>query len=296
MTVSAVTLGAFPPMLDTAAIPAEPPTRLRFHRRWSPGAALAELWRAREVLRSLVERDLRARYKQAAFGFAWSLAQPLSLLVVFTVVFRHVVRVDTGGAPYALFAFLGLLPWTFFSSSLSQGGLSLLSNSALLNKVYCPREVFPLAGMGVAAFDTALSGLALVAMFAVTGFLPKVTTVWLPVVLAVQLIFTLAVVLLFSIVVVYLRDLRNALSFLLQFGLFATPVAYGLDAVPAAWRPAYAVLNPLGPVIDGYRRALLLGLPPRWPLLGLAAAGATALLAAAIVTFKRLETGIADLV
>lgn len=283
-------------MLDTAAIPAEPPAGLRFRRTWSPRPALTEVWRAREVLRSLVERDLRARYKQATFGFAWSLAQPLSLLLVFTVVFRHVVRVDTGGAPYVLFAFLGLLPWSFFSSSLTQGGLSLLSNSALLNKVYCPREVFPLAGMGVAAFDTAVSGVALMAMFALTGFLPKVTTVWAPAVLVVQLLFTLAVVLLYSIVVVYFRDLRNALSFLLQFGLFATPVAYGFDAVPSAWRPLYALLNPLGPVLDGYRRTLLLGLPPRWPLLGLAAASATALLVAAIVTFKRLETGIADLV
>lgn len=283
-------------MLDTAAIPAEPPARLRFRRRWSLGAAIAELWGAREVLRSLVERDLRARYKQAALGFAWALVPPLALLLVFTVVFRHVLPVDTGGAPYVLFAFLGLLPWTFFSASVTQGGLSLLTNNALLNKVYCPREVFPLAGMGVAAFDAALSGIALVVLFVATGFLPKSTTVWVPAILVVQVVFTLAVVLLYSIVVVYLRDLRNALSFLLQFGLFATPVAYGLDAVPSAWRPLYAVLNPLGPVIDGYRRTMLLGLPPRWALLGLAAAGAGVLLVAAVMTFKRLETGIADLV
>lgn len=283
-------------MLDAAAIPAEPPARLRFHRPLAPLRALRDVWRAREVVLSLVERDLRARYKQATLGFMWALVQPLSLVLVFTVFFRHVVRVDTGGAPYALFAFIGLLPWSFFSSALSLGGLSLLANNSLLNKVYCPREVFPLAGVCVAAVDTAVAGVALVGMFVATGYVPRGTIGWAPILLVVQLVFTLAVVLLYSVVVVYLRDLRNALSFVLQFGLFATPVAYSLDAVPAGYRPLYAALNPLSAVIDGYRRTLLFGLAPHWPLLGLATATSTALLVVALLTFRRLETGIADLV
>lgn len=283
-------------MIDPAFIPAFPPAKLRFRRRLALVTSLPELWRAREVVVSLTERDLRARYKQAVFGLAWSLAQPLSLILVFTLLFRHVARVDTRGAPYPLFAFVGLLPWTFFAGAVAQGGLSLLTNNALLNKVYCPREVFPLAGVCVAVFDSVVSGLALAVMFAVTGFLPKATIVWTPVLLVVQGIFTVAVVLLFSVVVVYFRDLRNALPVVLQFGLFATPVAYAFDAIPAHWQPLYSVLNPLGPVIDGYRRTLLFGLPPRWPLLALAAASAVLLLGLAIVTFKRLETGIADLV
>lgn len=283
-------------MMDTASIPAAPPPHLLFRRRLALLTSLRELWKSREVVVSLTERDLRARYKQAALGFAWSLAQPLSLILVFTIFFRHVAKVDTRGVPYVLFAFVGLLPWSFFSSAVTQGGLSLLTNSALLNKVYCPREVFPLAGIGVAAVDTAVSGLALSVMFAATRFAPRATIVWTPVLLVVQTMFTVAVVLLFSVVVVYFRDLRNALSVVLQFGLFATPVAYAFDAIPGHWRPLYAVLNPLAPIIDGYRRSLLFGLPPRWPLVGLAAGSAATLLAAAIVAFKRLETGIADLV
>lgn len=283
-------------MIDVSAIPAAPPPQLRFRRRVAPLTSLQELGKAREVIVSLTERDLRARYKQAVLGFAWSLAQPLSLILVFTIFFRHVARVDTHGAPYPLFAFVGLLPWSFFSSAVTQGGLSLLTNSALLNKVYCPREVFPLAGIGVAAVDAAVSGLALTVMFVATRFVPRATIVWTPVLLVVQGIFTVAVVLLFSVVVVYFRDLRNALPVVLQFGLFATPVAYAFDAIPARWQPLYSVLNPLGPVIDGYRRTLLFGLPPRWPLLALAAGSAVLLLGLAIVTFKRLETGIADLV
>jgi ABC-2 type transport system permease protein/lipopolysaccharide transport system permease protein len=283
-------------MRNPAAIAAEPPDALRFRRRLAPLVALRAVWDAREVAFSLAERDLRARYKQAVLGFLWSLASPLSLVLVFTVFFRHVARVDTDGVPYPLFAFLGLLPWSFFSASLSTGGLSLLSNRALLSKVYCPREVFPLAGVGVAAVDTAVSTTALVVMFVVYGFVPGLTALWFPVILLVQLAFTFGVVLLVSVVVVYLRDLRHALPILLQFGLFATPVAYGLDAIPAAYRPLYSALNPLAPVIDGYRRTLVLGLAPRWELLGLAAAGAAVMLVVATLVFQRLEAGIADLV
>lgn len=283
-------------MRNPAAIAAEPPDALRFRRRLAPLVALRAVWDAREVAFSLAERDLRARYKQAVLGFLWSLASPLSLVLVFTVFFRHVARVDTDGVPYPLFAFLGLLPWSFFSASLSTGGLSLLSNRALLSKVYCPREVFPLAGVGVAAVDTAVSTTALVVMFVVYGFVPGLTALWFPVILLLQLAFTFGVVLLVSVVVVYLRDLRHALPILLQFGLFATPVAYGLDAIPAAYRPLYSALNPLAPVIDGYRRTLVLGLAPRWELLGLAAAGAAVMLVVATLVFQRLEAGIADLV
>lgn len=283
-------------MLEPAAIAAEPPDSLRFRRRLSPGSALLEVWRAREVALSLAERDLRARYKQAVLGFLWSLASPLSLVLVFTVFFRHVARVDTGGVPYPLFAFVALLPWSFFSASLSSGGLSLLSNRALLSKVYCPREIFPLAGVGVAAVDTAVSSVALLAMFVTFGFAPELTTAWFPVLLVVQLAFTVAVVLLFAVVVVYLRDLRHVLPVALQFGLFATPVAYGLDAVPSKYHALYSFFNPLAPVIDGYRRTMLFGLPPRWELLGLAAAGTALLLVVAVLVFQRLETGIADLV
>jgi ABC-type polysaccharide/polyol phosphate export permease len=272
----------------------EPPADTLFRLKVRVVPAVREVWRRRELVRTLAERDLRVRYKQAFLGIAWSILTPLALMVVFTVFFQRVARVDTGGAPYALFAYLGLLPWTFFSTSVSQGGQSLVVNNQLVNKVYCPREVFPLASITVAAVDTLLATLVLGFLFAITGFMPRPTTVWVPVLLAVQVAFTFGVTLVMSAVLVFLRDLRHVLPIILQLGLFATPVAYGMDVVAPSLRMLYSALNPLAPVIDGYRRAILLGLPPDWRLLGPGAVTSALLLALGYVVFKRLEPGFAD--
>ena len=127
------------------SVPTHPPSELLFRPKLRVLAAVREVWRGRELVRTLAERDFRVRYKQAVLGVAWAVLTPLALMVVFTVFFQRVAKVDTGGAPYALFAYLGLLPWTFFSTSVAQGGQSLVLNNQLLNKVYCPREVFPMA-------------------------------------------------------------------------------------------------------------------------------------------------------
>jgi ABC-type polysaccharide/polyol phosphate export permease len=278
---------------DTHPVDAPPP-EIRFRYRLRLGRSLRELWRSRELVRSLAERELRARYKQAVLGFAWAILTPVALMLVFTVFFQGVADVDTGGAPYALFAYLGLLPWTFFSISMNQGGQSLIQNISLLNKVYCPREVFPLASVAVAATDTAVALLPLGILFATLGFAPKATSAWVPVLLAIQVAFTVGLTLIISAVVTYLRDLRHALPVFLQLGLFATPVAYGIDVVPRAYRVLYAALNPLAPVIDGYRRTVLHGLPPDWHLLLPGAITAVAVLVAGYLVFKRLEKGFAD--
>lgn len=246
------------------------------------------------MVRSLGERELRARYKQTYLGYAWALITPLTLMVVFTVFFRRVAEVDTGGTPYALFAYLGLLPWGFFSNAVSQGGLSLIINVPLLNKVRCPREVFPIASVGVSLLDTLIAVSALGVLFVVNGFVPRSTSYWVPVLWLIQLAFTLGVVLIVSSVMVYFRDLRATLPLILQLGLFATPVAYGMDEIPASLRPVYVLLNPLGAVIDGLRRTVLLGEAPRLGLLGLAAVSSALVLVVGYVLFKRLETGIAD--
>jgi ABC-type polysaccharide/polyol phosphate export permease len=273
---------------------AEPPPEFLFKLRVRFLDAAREVWRARELVRTLAERDFRVRYKQAVLGFAWTLLTPFALMVVFTIFFQRVANVDTGGAPYPLFAYLGLLPWTFFSTSVSNGGQSLIVNSQLINKVYCPREVFPLASTAVAAVDTAISVLMLCLLFVLTGFMPKATTVWLPVMLAVQVGFTFGLTLLTSAAVVYFRDLRHVLPILLQLGLFATPVAYAMDVVPENLRVLYSAANPLAPVIDGYRRTVLYGLPPNWELLVPGAVTAVVLLIFGYLIFKRLEPGFAD--
>lgn len=281
-------------MTEASSRLTEPPSEILFRLKVRLVPAIREVWRRRELVRTLAERDLRVRYKQAFLGVAWSILTPLALMVVFTVFFQRVAKVDTGGAPYALFAYLGLLPWTFFSTSVSQGGQSLVMNNQLVNKVYCPREVFPLASMAVAAIDTLLATLVLGLLFAITGYAPMATSVWVPVLLLVQVAFTFGVTLIMSAVLVFLRDLRHVLPIILQLGLFATPVAYGMDVVAPSLRVLYSTLNPLAPVIDGYRRTILLGLPPDWRLLGPGAVTALLLLGVGYIVFKRLEPGFAD--
>lgn len=289
--VAPATAGAPP---GAAAPPERPPAELRFRRRIRPAEATRELLRARELLRTLAERDLRVRYKQAVLGMAWAVLSPVMLMLIFTLLFSRAIKVDTGGAPYPLFAYLGLLPWTFFSSSVSTGGQSLLANIPLLNKVYFPREVFPLAAVLVGAVDMAVASLVLGILFGSAGYAPRGTSYWVPLLLLVQLAFTTGATLVVSIVIVYLRDLRHALPIILQFGLLATPVAYGLQIVPARWRGLYAVVNPLGPVIDGYRRSVLLGQAPDLHLLAIAAASSAVVLCGGYLVFKKLETRVAD--
>jgi ABC-2 type transport system permease protein/lipopolysaccharide transport system permease protein len=216
------------------------------------------------------------------------------LMLVFTVFFQRVAKVDTQGAPYPLFSYLGLIPWAFFSTSVSQGAQSLVANMSLLNKVYCPREVFPLASVAVAGIDSLISSV-LAAVLVLAYRIPLGAEVlWIPVLLAVQIVFSLGVALVVSALGVYLRDIRHALPLALQLGLFATPVAFGLDAVPPGLRTVYVAVNPLGAVIDGYRRAVLLGRPPQLGLLLVAAVSSVVVLAAAYRLFKRLEPGLAD--
>lgn len=271
-----------------------PPADILYRPKLRIVGAVQEIWRGRELVRTLAEREFRIRYKQTVLGLAWAVLTPLALMVVFTLFFQRVAKVDTGGAPYVLFAYLGLLPWTFFSTSVSQGGQSLVMNTQLLGKVYCPREVFPIASVTVAAIDGSIALVPLGILFALTGFTPKATSVWVPVLLVVQVAFTLGVTLIISAVLVYLRDLRHALPIILQLGLFATPVAYGIDVVPPSLQVAYSAANPLAPVIDGYRRTVLLGMAPDWHLLLPGAITALGGLAVGYIVFKRLEVGFAD--
>ena len=259
------------------------------------GLELREVWRSRGLIRTLAERDLRVRYKQAVLGFVWAIFTPFVMMVVFTVFFQRIVKVDTGGAPYPLFAYLGLIPWSFFSSGVSGGGTSILSNVGLLNKVYCPREVFPIASLGVTAVDTAVSLIMLALLFIVytVGFPPS-ALLWLPPLLFVLVAFTLGVTLLVAAAVVYFRDLRQVIPLILQLGLFATPVAYSMEFIPQRYWTLYSILNPLAPVIEGLRSTLLYHGTPDLALLVPGAFSATVWLVVGYMVFKKLETRFAD--
>ncbi len=272
-----------------------PPPGTRYRRHLSYRQALGELWQSRELTRTLVERDLRIRYKQTVLGFGWSIIGPVTFMLVFTLFFSRAGHINTGGAPYPLFSYIALVPWTFFSEALTLGSMSLITNLTLLNKVYCPREVFPIANIVSAAFDALVSTLVLFVLFAIYRYPPALTTLWVPLLIAVLLAFTFGVTLFATAVLVYLRDVRYVVPLVVQIGLFATPVAYSLSVIPARLLPIYSVLNPLGPVIQDFRRTVLYGLPPQWGLLGLAALASLAWLLGGYAVFKRLETGFADI-
>jgi ABC-2 type transport system permease protein/lipopolysaccharide transport system permease protein len=274
-----------------------PAPQLLFKRRIRLWAMVRELWGSRDLVMVLTERDLRVRYKQTKMGFAWAFLTPLLMMVVFTVFFGKAVDIDTQGVPAALFFYTALVPWTFFASSVSSGGTSITGNLSLVNKVYCPREVFPLASIATAAVDSLIAATLLIVLFAGYGEMPHGTSVWVPVLLGVQLMFTIGVALILSSVVVYLRDLRNILPMVVQFAMFATPVAYSFDdpeKFSGTFRTVAAVVNPLVPVIDGYRRTVLLGEPPRLGLLAISAGVSALVMSGGYLLFKRLETGFAD--
>ena len=271
-----------------------PPPSLRFRRGMRIRESLRDLWRVREVIGALVERELRSRYAQAVLGFAWVLIGPFVLMVVFSVFFNRVAKIDTHGIPYALFSYVGLLPWTFFSGAVSSGGMALVSNVALLNKVYAPREVFVLSSVATKIVDTTLAALALVFLFLVKETAPKGTSVWVPLLLLILLVFTTAVTLLAAALTVYLRDLRHALPLILQLGMFATPVLYGSGAIPHKWRLIYAGMNPVAATIDGLRQAVLYGHAPRADTTLVAAAVSVVWLLVGYAVFKQLEAGFAD--
>ena len=253
------------------AIPAHPDPALRFHRPMQVGKFLAETWRTRSIVRALTERELRARYKQAALGAGWAFIGPIGYVLVFTLFFNKIAQVETDGVPYVLYSYVGLIPWTFFSSSLITGAQAPLANISLVNKINCPREIFTLSATATAAIDTGVTSLALPILFVATGTTPRAASVWIPVILVVQLAFGLGLALLLGAILVYIRDVRHILPILTQVLLFATPVAYGIDRIPPSWRTSYAFLNPMGPIIDSYRRAMLYGLPPDWSLFGISA-------------------------
>lgn len=291
-----MTLVDQPPLAAPALrrpLPEAPPPELVYHHSVSLVQGLREGWRSRLLVSTLAERQLRTRYKQAFLGFLWAVIKPLVLMVAFTVVFGRIADVETGGAPYVLFSFIGVIAWDFTSTALDQGSLSLINSLPLLNKIACPREVFPLSYMAVAGVDALLSATCLAVLFGVTGTMPEITTFWVLLILPVHVIVTAAVTMGAAILVVYLRDLRYALPLLLQFGLLITPVAYGLDTLPSQWRLPSVIVNPVAGVIDGYRQVMLFGEAPGRYFFA-AAGSAVAMFLVAYWLFKRLEIWITD--
>ncbi|MCY7332746.1 MAG: ABC transporter permease [Pseudanabaena sp. CAN_BIN31] len=217
-----------------------------------------DLWRYRELFYFLAWRDILVRYKQTAIGIAWALIRPFLTMVVFTVVFGKLAKLDDGSVPYPILVFSALLPWQFFSNSLSECSNSLISNSNLLSKVYFPRLIVPTSAIVVSFVDFLISGMILLGLMAWFNFVPSWRILTLPVFILIACAASMGAGLWLAALNVKFRDFRFVVPFIVQFGLYISPVGFASSIVPEQWRLIYA-LNPMVGVIDGFRWAILGG-------------------------------------
>ena len=258
-------------------------------------AALRELWAYRDLLWFWTARNVRIRYAQSALGVGWAVIQPLFAMLVFTVVFGGLAGMESDGAPYALFSFVALVPWTFFANAVTDGTGSLVDNANTISKVYFPRAILPLAAVAAKGLDLGIASCVLLALLAWYGVTPPlgVGLLTLPLLLGVLLVFSAAVALCLSAVAVQYRDVKYGIGFAVQLAMYAAPVVYPLSLVPERWRTLYA-LNPVVGVIEGLRAALLGSGPVPWALIGVGAGSSVILFAAATAFFHRRERVFAD--
>jgi ABC-type polysaccharide/polyol phosphate export permease len=260
------------------------------------GARARELWAYREVVWAFTGRNNILKYKQAVFGIAWSVLQPLTFLAVFYVIFGRIARVSGGGSSYAAFAFAALVPWFFLQNSVSFGAQAVLGDSSLVRKVYFPREASVLAAVLSAGVDFAF---ALIVLLVLEPFLGGRVSWSVIAVIPLWLILAAlgsGVAMLLGALNVYYRDFRFLLPVLLQLWMFSSPVLYPVTTVREQWRMLYLTLNPAAALLDGFRRVLSLGLWPDPRVTAIGAAGALLLLLAGYWVFKSMEPGFADAV
>ena len=253
----------------------------------------ASLWAYRELLYFLVWRDIRVRYKQTVLGVAWAVLQPFLTMLIFVVVFGIFARFPSDGLPYPIFAYAALLPWYAFSQASTSAAQSLVSDGALLKKVYFPRLLIPLAAVIRPVVDLLVSFVLLLAMMLWYGILPGWSMVAAPFLVLLSTSTALAVGLWFAPIHLRFRDVGHTFSFLIQVWMFASPVAYSISLVPDRWQFLYS-LNPMVGVIEGFRWAVL-G-TPNPPLRAIAMSAAIVLVAvvAGLVFFRRMERTFAD--
>lgn len=257
-------------------------------------AVLLGLWRYRELLLILAWRDIKVRYKQTMLGAAWAILQPFLTMVVFVVFFGRLAGISSDGIPYPIFAYVGLLPWMFFSNSIINASNAVVESSGLITKVYFPRAVIPAAAILAGLLDFAIASILLIVMMAWYRIWPGPPLAMLPMLVMLTIAAAFGVGLWLSALNVKYRDVRYAIPFLVQIWLFLTPVIYPVSIVPSKWRWLLA-LNPMAGTIEGYRSALL-GKPYAWSELGISAAVTILFLLYATRSFARMEGEFADMI
>jgi lipopolysaccharide transport system permease protein len=262
-------------------------------RGWS-ALGLRDMWEYRDLLYFMVWRDIKARYRQTALGPLWIILQPLLSMALYTIVFGVIAKLPSAGQPYAVFAYVALLPWGFFSDAISSGTNSLLGNVNLISKVYFPRLIMPLASIVSSLVDFAISFVILLGLLAYFRITPGWGILLIPLFLLLAAITGLGVGLWFSGVVVRFRDFGQVAGYMVRLWMYATPVVYSIEVIPAQWRTLFR-LNPLTGIMDGFRWALLGTPPPDWTLLALGSAVAVLVLIAGLFIFRRAERTIIDI-
>ena len=260
------------------------------HQYWK------DIWHYRELFYFLAWRDILVRYKQTAIGIAWALIRPLLTMLVFTVVFGYLAKLPSEGAPYPILVFSAMLPWQFFANALSECSNSLLSNSNLISKVYFPRLIVPASAVIVSFVDFLISGMILVALMAWYNFVPDWRIVTLPLFILIAFAAAIGGGLWLAALNVEYRDFRYIVPFIVQFGLYISPVGFSSTIVPEQWRFLYS-LNPMVGVIDGFRWAILGGNTNfYWWGFTLSIALVAFLVVSGIWYFRKMERTFADVI
>lgn len=258
------------------------------------GLHLRELWNYRELLYFLIWRDIKLRYKQTALGAAWVIIQPLFAMLLFTLFFGKLARMPSDNVPYPLFAYAGLVPWTFFANALTNGGNSLVGNSTLISKVYFPRIFIPAGAVGAGLLDFAIASLLLIPLLLYYQITPTWRLLLLPVFAGLATFLALGVGMWLAAMNVKYRDVRYAIPFLIQLWLFASPVIYPASIVPPEWKWLLSI-NPMTGIIEGFRAAVI-GKPfDAGAILSSVLIGLLILVFSFLV-FKRVEDSFADVV
>ncbi len=263
-------------------------------RRRSLAINLHDLWQYRDLIYILTLRDIKVRYKQTVLGILWAIIQPLFMMIIFTLFFGRLAGIPSDGIPYPLFAYAGLLPWTFFSNALNSSGNSLVGNSSLITKVYFPRMIIPIAavGSGLLDFVIAFGLLVLLMLYYGIGFSPNVLI--LPILALLTALLAIGVGMWMSALNVKYRDIRYALPFLIQLWMFATPIIYPSSLIPDKWRWLFTI-NPLTGLIEGYRSAIF-GKPFDLVSLGISIFIIFVVLIYSAYAFRQMERSFADIV
>lgn len=266
---------------------------LRPRKGWQP-VDLQEMYKSRELFGFLVWRDIKIRYKQTVLGGLWAVFQPLLAMLIFTVFFNRLAGIRSDGSPYPLFAYSGLVLWTFFANAVSMSSNSLVGNQVLVSKIYFPRIFIPLASIGALMLDLFVGLLLLFVLMFYYHWPLTVGVLLLPLYMLGTLLASSGLGLLLSALNVRFRDVKYAVPFFIQMGLFVSPVIYPLEYVPRRYQP-FMGLNPMSGMIVGFRQAALGG-PTNWGLVGASLATSVVLFIAGLFIFRRMERRFADII